>query len=140
MDVVSLPSAVPEAANNGGPAVAVVKGTGIVRRYGEGDTAVDALRGVSVEIAQGRLTAVMGSATTRWAASGTCRTSAPSGSACSAARHSYSTSTPRATTPRPHGACRRSPRRRSASRCRSERSRQRADRRPDHQERSWNGG
>jgi putative ABC transport system ATP-binding protein len=31
-----------------------------VRRYGEGDTAVDALRGVSVDIAQGRLTAVMG--------------------------------------------------------------------------------
>ena len=33
---------------------------GIVRRYGQGDTAVDALRGVSVDIAQGRLTAVMG--------------------------------------------------------------------------------
>ena len=32
----------------------------VVRRYGEGDTAVDALRGVSVDIAQGRLTAVMG--------------------------------------------------------------------------------
>jgi putative ABC transport system ATP-binding protein len=31
-----------------------------VRRYGEGDTAVEALRGVSVEIAKGRLTAVMG--------------------------------------------------------------------------------
>jgi putative ABC transport system ATP-binding protein len=31
-----------------------------VRRYGQGDTAVDALRGVSVDIAQGRLTAVMG--------------------------------------------------------------------------------
>ena len=37
-----------------------MKGTDIVRRYGEGDTAVDALRGVSVDIAQGRLTAVMG--------------------------------------------------------------------------------
>ena len=33
---------------------------GVVRRYGEGDTAVDALRGVSVDIAAGRLTAVMG--------------------------------------------------------------------------------
>ena len=33
---------------------------GVVRRYGEGDTAVDALRGVSVDIAEGRLTAVMG--------------------------------------------------------------------------------
>ena len=32
----------------------------VVRRYGEGDTAVDALRGVSVDIAAGRLTAVMG--------------------------------------------------------------------------------
>ena len=32
----------------------------VTRRYGEGDTAVDALRGVSVEIAPGKLTAVMG--------------------------------------------------------------------------------
>jgi putative ABC transport system ATP-binding protein len=32
----------------------------LVRRYGEGDTAVEALRGVSVDIAEGRLTAVMG--------------------------------------------------------------------------------
>ena len=32
MDVVSLPNPVPEAATNGGPAVAVVKGTRIVRR------------------------------------------------------------------------------------------------------------
>src|SRR5829696_3129842 len=32
----------------------------VVRRYGEGDTAVDALRGVSVDIEAGRLTAVMG--------------------------------------------------------------------------------
>ena len=39
---------------------AVVIATDVVRRYGEGDTAVDALRGVSVEIAAGRLTAVMG--------------------------------------------------------------------------------
>jgi putative ABC transport system ATP-binding protein len=38
----------------------VVTATGVVRRYGEGDTAVDALRGVSVDIAAGRLTAVMG--------------------------------------------------------------------------------
>jgi putative ABC transport system ATP-binding protein len=60
MDVVALPNAVPEAKVNGGPRVAVVKGAAIVRRYGEGDTAVDALRGVSVDIAEGRLTAVMG--------------------------------------------------------------------------------
>jgi putative ABC transport system ATP-binding protein len=39
---------------------AVVTARDIVRRYGEGDTAVDALRGVSVDIAEGRLTAVMG--------------------------------------------------------------------------------
>jgi putative ABC transport system ATP-binding protein len=39
---------------------AVVVGADVTRRYGEGDTAVDALRGVSLDIAQGRLTAVMG--------------------------------------------------------------------------------
>ena len=38
----------------------VVTAAGVVRRYGEGDTAVDALRGVSVDITAGRLTAVMG--------------------------------------------------------------------------------
>src|SRR5215471_4060072 len=38
----------------------VVVANGVTRRYGEGDTAVDALRGVSVEIQPGRLTAVMG--------------------------------------------------------------------------------
>jgi putative ABC transport system ATP-binding protein len=32
----------------------------VTRRYGEGDSAVDALRGVSLEVASGRLTAVMG--------------------------------------------------------------------------------
>src|ERR1043166_181542 len=42
------------------PTTAVVSATAFVRRYGEGDTAVDALRGVSVDIAPGRLTAVMG--------------------------------------------------------------------------------
>ena len=39
---------------------AVVTARDVVRRYGEGDTAVDALRGVSVDITAGRLTAVMG--------------------------------------------------------------------------------
>jgi putative ABC transport system ATP-binding protein len=39
---------------------AVVAARDVVRRYGEGDTAVDALRGVSVDISEGRLTAVMG--------------------------------------------------------------------------------
>ena len=32
----------------------------ISRRYGEGDTAVDALRGVSLEVERGKLTAIMG--------------------------------------------------------------------------------
>src|SRR3954466_7022593 len=39
---------------------AVVSAHDLVRRYGHGDTAVDALRGVSVDIARSRLTAVMG--------------------------------------------------------------------------------
>jgi putative ABC transport system ATP-binding protein len=39
---------------------AVVVADGVARRYGEGETAVDALRGVSVDIERGRLTAVMG--------------------------------------------------------------------------------
>src|SRR3954447_23453523 len=39
---------------------AIVSARDVIRRYGEGDTAVDALRGVSVDIAAGRLTAVMG--------------------------------------------------------------------------------
>ena len=38
----------------------VVAGSGITRRYGEGDAAVDALRGVDVEIPRGQFTAVMG--------------------------------------------------------------------------------
>jgi putative ABC transport system ATP-binding protein len=38
----------------------VVVATEVARRYGEGDTAVDALRGVSLEVARGRLTTVMG--------------------------------------------------------------------------------
>jgi putative ABC transport system ATP-binding protein len=38
----------------------VVAAHELTRRYGRGDTAVDALRGVSVEVARGKLTAVMG--------------------------------------------------------------------------------
>ncbi len=38
----------------------VVTADGLTRRYGSGDTAVDALRGVSVDVAAGGLTAVMG--------------------------------------------------------------------------------
>src|SRR4051794_29941466 len=39
---------------------AAVTATDVRRRYGEGDTAVHALRGVSLDITAGRLTAVMG--------------------------------------------------------------------------------
>jgi len=39
---------------------AVVAARDVTRRYGEGDTAVDALRGVTLDVAQGKLTAVMG--------------------------------------------------------------------------------
>jgi putative ABC transport system ATP-binding protein len=49
--------------NSSAPAIAtapVVTARDVVRRYGTGDTAVDALRGVSVDIAAGHLTAVMG--------------------------------------------------------------------------------
>jgi putative ABC transport system ATP-binding protein len=38
----------------------VVAANDLTRRYGDGDTAVDALRGVSIEIGSGELTAVMG--------------------------------------------------------------------------------
>ena len=44
----------------GGQNGAVVVAQELARRYGEGDTAVDALRGVSVEIQRGELAAVMG--------------------------------------------------------------------------------
>ena len=39
---------------------AVVAARDITRRYGEGDTAVEALRGVTLDVQQGKLTAVMG--------------------------------------------------------------------------------
>jgi putative ABC transport system ATP-binding protein len=38
----------------------VVVARDVTRRYGEGETAVDALRGVSVDVPKGKLTAVMG--------------------------------------------------------------------------------
>src|SRR5689334_18709360 len=41
-------------------AVPVVSAHELFRRYGDGDTAVDALRGVSLDVAPGKLTAVMG--------------------------------------------------------------------------------
>jgi putative ABC transport system ATP-binding protein len=40
--------------------IPVVSAEDLTRRFGEGDTAVEALRGVSLEVERGRLTAVMG--------------------------------------------------------------------------------
>ena len=45
---------------NNGRGHGVVVAREVTRRYGSGDTAVDALRGVSLDVGQGRLTAVMG--------------------------------------------------------------------------------
>src|ERR671911_407944 len=45
---------------NGKPGAPVVVADDVTRRYGEGDTAVDALKGVSLEVGKGKLTAVMG--------------------------------------------------------------------------------
>jgi putative ABC transport system ATP-binding protein len=47
-------------AADGRPEGVVVMAGGLVRRYGEGDTAVEALRGVSLGIEAGRMTAIMG--------------------------------------------------------------------------------
>jgi putative ABC transport system ATP-binding protein len=52
--------AVPAADVAGRVPTSVVAARDVTRRYGEGDTAVDALRGVSLEVATGKLTAVMG--------------------------------------------------------------------------------
>ncbi len=38
----------------------VVSASGVARRFGEGDTAVDALRGVTLDVPRGQFTAVMG--------------------------------------------------------------------------------
>ena len=56
MSVVELvPQSTPEPASE-----AIVSVDAVSKRYGDGDTAVDALRGVSLEIERGKLTAVMG--------------------------------------------------------------------------------
>jgi putative ABC transport system ATP-binding protein len=55
-DVTETESPGTEARENG----AVVVATDVARRYGAGDTAVDALRGVSVRVRDGELSAVMG--------------------------------------------------------------------------------
>jgi putative ABC transport system ATP-binding protein len=45
---------------DGGSNGAIVAAHEVTRRYGEGETAVDALRGVSLQVDEGQLTAVMG--------------------------------------------------------------------------------
>ena len=53
-------AAVPAVDVAGRPPSAVVAARDVTRRYGEGDTAVDALRGVALDVAEGKMTAVMG--------------------------------------------------------------------------------
>jgi putative ABC transport system ATP-binding protein len=57
---VSEPATEPAAAERADAVGPVVTAHEVTRRYGEGDTAVDALRGVSLDVAPGKLTAVMG--------------------------------------------------------------------------------
>jgi putative ABC transport system ATP-binding protein len=52
-----IPAAAAAEEPHSGP---VVSAKDLTRRYGEGDTAVDALRGVSLDVPSGQLTAVMG--------------------------------------------------------------------------------
>ena len=53
-------AAVPAVEANEGVPAAVVAARDLTRRYGEGDTAVDALRGVELDVQREKLTAVMG--------------------------------------------------------------------------------
>src|SRR4051812_49523260 len=48
------------AAQTNGQVQGVVAARDLARRFGEGDTAVDALRGVSLAVEQAKLTAIMG--------------------------------------------------------------------------------
>ena len=57
MEAVAIPVPVVVDAPHRGP---VVSADDLTRRYGEGETAVDALRGVSLDVSKGALTAVMG--------------------------------------------------------------------------------
>ncbi len=52
--------AVREQSDLGAPTGLAVAAHGLARRYGEGDTAVDALRGIDLEVREGELVAVMG--------------------------------------------------------------------------------
>jgi len=57
---VAMPAAMSVAADSPAEEGPVVAATDLTRRYGEGDTAVDALRGISLQVPKGQLTAVMG--------------------------------------------------------------------------------
>ncbi len=57
MEAVAIPVPRVEDSTYRGPAVAAAS---LTRRYGEGETAVEALRGVSLDVPKGQLTAVMG--------------------------------------------------------------------------------
>jgi len=59
MSALALPDDAAAAGPDRDEGVAVLA-AGLVRRYGEGDTSVDALRGVTLGIETGRLTAIMG--------------------------------------------------------------------------------
>ena len=56
-EVIAVPASAAVEAPHTGPVVAAHN---LTRRYGEGETAVDALRGVSLDVSKGQLTAVMG--------------------------------------------------------------------------------
>jgi putative ABC transport system ATP-binding protein len=60
MSSISIPAEAPVGAVAEPLPGSVASATNLVRRYGEGDTAVDALRGVSLDVADARLTAIMG--------------------------------------------------------------------------------
>ena len=60
MSAIALPSDAASAAQNGRAEGALVRAERLIRRYGDGDTAVEALAGVSIGIEAGRLTAIMG--------------------------------------------------------------------------------
>jgi putative ABC transport system ATP-binding protein len=51
---------IPTTSDGAAPPAAVISATDVVRRYGAGETAVDALGGVSLDIPHGQLTAIMG--------------------------------------------------------------------------------
>src|SRR6266704_3114426 len=60
-DAVAAPAQMAATAADEAPhAGPVVSATDLTRRYGEGDTAVEALRGISLDVPKGQLTAVMG--------------------------------------------------------------------------------